>query len=356
MAVTRSKLRRRPRLGLDGKVVLALASVVLIAMAGSGQVRAEASQIRFVDQPGGLLYIPMHVVISQKLIEKRAKEAGLGDVKVSGTTMSGGAAMNDALLSGNADFLIAGVAPLLKLWDKTKGRSNEVRAMMAVASMPLQYITNDPRVKTAKDFVGITDHRIGVPAVKTSMQAVILEMVAEQLTGDPFKLNALTVSMPHPQSFTAVIGGKSPIRTHGGASEPFSSRLLKAKDKDIRLIFSSYDIVGPHTLVLLYCTRKWKEDNPKLFKIVYDAYMEAFAWANADFKRAAQFEKEYSQLTLEVDEIQAIISDRNRMFYDPVPRSTMKFADFLHRTKSIDNKPASWKDYMWETAHEFAGN
>lgn len=335
------------------KAALFAALGAIVAGGVSGQAWAEAKEVRFADQPG-LLYLPMHTVLSHKLVEKHAKKAGLGDIKVSGIRLSGGAATNDALISGNVDFVIAGTAPLLKIWDKTKGNI-DVKAIMSIADMPLKFITNDPRVKTIKDWVGITDHKIALPAVKTSIQATFLQMAAEKEFGDPFKLDALTVSMPHPQVVAAILGGKSEVRTHG-ATLPFSYQLLQAKDKGTHLVLSSYDVIGPHTTVLMYNTRKWKEANPKLFKAVFDAYMEAFEWINADLKRGAKLYKEHNQSKLELADLEGMITDKNEMFYSPAPRGTMKLAEFLHKTKSLNNMPASWKDYMWETAHGFNGS
>lgn len=324
------------------------ALAALIAGGISGTAWAEAKEVKFADQPG-LLYLPMHVVINNKLVEKYAKKAGLGDIKVSGIRLSGGAATNDALISGNVDFVIAGTVPLLKIWDKTKG-GIDVKAIISIADMALVFVTNDPRVKTIKDYVGITDHKIGLPAVKTSIQAASLQIAAEKAFGDPFKLDSLTVSIPHPQAVAALIGGKSEVRTHG-ATLPFSFQEMLHKDKGMHVAFSSFDFMGPHTTVLLYNTRKWKEANPKLFKAVYDAYMEAFAWINADTKRAAKLFKDYNKSKLELTDLEKMVADKNEVRYSPAPTGTMKFAEFLYKTKQIKNKPASWKDLMWEVAH-----
>jgi NitT/TauT family transport system substrate-binding protein len=333
------------------KAALFVALGAIVAGGVSGQAWAEANEVRFADQPG-LLYVPMHVVISQKLVEKHAKKVGLGDIKVSGIRLSGGAATNDALISGNVDFVIAGTAPLLKIWDKTKG-SIDVKAIMAISGMPLKFVTNDPRVKTIKDYVGITDHKIALPAVKTSIQASILQMASEKEFGDPFKLDALTVSMPHPQAVAAILSGKLEVKSHG-ATLPFSYQELKSGKG--HLVLSSFDLLGPHTTVFLYNTRKWKEANPKLFKVVYDAYNEAHQWINADLKRAAKLFKEYNKSKLELADLEGMITNKNEIFYDPAPKATMKFAEFLYKTKSLNNMPASWKDYMWDIAHGLNGS
>ena len=95
----------------------AIAAAVLAG--ASVNASAEADQVRFAQQ-FGLLYLPMHVVVDQGLVEACAKDAGLGDVKVSMHRFSGGAAVNQALLSGNVDFAAGGIGPLLTIWDKTR--------------------------------------------------------------------------------------------------------------------------------------------------------------------------------------------------------------------------------------------
>lgn len=97
--------------------VAALATGLTVGLAGPAA--AESDKVRFAQQ-FGLLYLPMHAVVSQKLVEACAKEKGLGDVKVSMHRFSGGAAVNQALLSKNVDFAAGGIGPLLKIWDKTR--------------------------------------------------------------------------------------------------------------------------------------------------------------------------------------------------------------------------------------------
>ena len=63
-------------------------------------------------------------------------------------------------------------------------------------SMPLYLNTNNPNVKSIKDFT--SKDKIALPAVKVSIQAVTLQMAAEKEFGEgnQNKLDALTVSTP----------------------------------------------------------------------------------------------------------------------------------------------------------------
>ena len=60
---------------------------------------------------GSSVYLLLNVAQEQKLIEKHAKAAGV-DAKVEWVKLSGGSAVNDALLSGNIEIASAGVGPL----------------------------------------------------------------------------------------------------------------------------------------------------------------------------------------------------------------------------------------------------
>jgi ABC-type nitrate/sulfonate/bicarbonate transport system substrate-binding protein len=69
--------------------------------------------------------------------------------------------MNEALLAGALDVVSAGVPPMLTIWDRTKGKQN-VKAIASLGSMPNYLLTNNPNVKSLKDFT--EKDRIAVPA------------------------------------------------------------------------------------------------------------------------------------------------------------------------------------------------
>src|SRR5689334_24042162 len=101
------------RLGLAALLVLAL------GVSASPAIAQEAREVRIVQQ-FGLSYLPLHVAVEQKLIEKHARAAGLGDIKVTLSKLGSGAAVNDALISGSVDIAMAGTTVLMTVWDKTK--------------------------------------------------------------------------------------------------------------------------------------------------------------------------------------------------------------------------------------------
>ena len=311
-----------------------------------------AQEIRFAEQ-FGLLYLPMQVVIHEKLVEKHAAKAGLTGVSAKMIKLSGGAAVNQALLSGNVEFASGGVGPLLTIWDRTHGTEDHVKAAFDLSKMPLKLLTNDPKVQKLEDYLKVSDHKIATPSV-SSIQAVTLRMASARAWGDSKKLDSLLVNMNHPTAVAALLSGGQTVKSHF-ATLPFSYQELKSGKT--RLVLNSFDVLGgPHSIVSLYGTTKWVKANPKLYKVVVDAYSEAFRFIEADLGRAAKVYVDFTKSKLSVEDVKAMIADKSEMEYGPAPKNTMPFAKFMHQEGAIKNLPASWKDYFHESAHGLEGS
>ena len=110
-----------PRLGKLATAIGLGFSLLAGSLVAPSAAHAEG-EIRIAEQ-FGIVYLLLNVVRDQNLIEKHGKQEGI-DIKVDWTQLSGGAAVNDALLSGSIDIAGAGVGPLLTIWDRTHGRQN----------------------------------------------------------------------------------------------------------------------------------------------------------------------------------------------------------------------------------------
>ncbi len=335
------------------RTVIGMAALALLGVSVASPSFAESNQVRFAQQ-FGLLYLPMHVVVGEKLVQKHAKKAGLGDIEVSMVALSGGAAVNQALLSGNVEFASGGIGPLLTIWDKTKG-SDDVKAAVDLAKMPLKLITNDPRVKKIQDYVGISDHKIATPSV-SSIQAVTLRMASVKLWGEENakKLDPVLVNMKHPDAVAALLSGGQTVKSHF-ATLPFSYQELKSGKA--HLVLNSFEVLGgQHSTIALYNTSKWKNANPKLYGAVVAAYAEAMDYIYADLDRAAQYFIDFTKSKLKLEDVKAMISDKNEIEFSLTPKATMRYAEFLHKIGDLKNRPSSWKDYYHENTHGMEGS
>ena len=329
--------------------VIATAALLALAIAPA---RAEVSEVR-VSHGFGVLYLPLMVMESEKLLEKQAKAAGLGEVKATYIVLDGGNVINDAMLSGALDIASIGVAGFLTLWAKAKDNpALEIRGLSGMSSSSLYLMTRNPTVKSLKDF---TDRdRIAVPGIKTSLPAVILHMAAAKEFGDGnySKLDPITVGLPHPEALTVLLSGKGEINSHM-ASPPFS--YIEDATPGLHRVFNSVDVLGNITLDMTYTSRKFYEANPKLCAAFISAMNEANALIAKDRKRAAEIYLAVSKQKSSPDEIIKILSDPNSRF-STIPDGTMKYAEFMSRVGTIKAKPASWKDLFFPPIYGAGGS
>ncbi|HSM92677.1 MAG TPA: ABC transporter substrate-binding protein [Anaeromyxobacteraceae bacterium] len=331
------------------RIVPALAALALVAQALPSPARAEVREIRFARQYG-LGYLPLLVLEDQKLIERRAAAAGLGDVKVTWAILGGGAPSNDALLSGSVDYISTGVAPLVLLWAKSGGK---VKGVAALGSTPVVVNTVNPAVRTVADF-GEKD-RIALPSVKVSIQAVVLQIAAEKAFGAAGwnRLDPLTVSLKHPDAAAAILSGRSEITAHV-ASPPFVEQELA--DKRVHAVLSSYDLLGgPHTFNVLSSTQAFADANPKTFAVVYDALAEAIAWIRKNPKAAAETYLRVSGSKEPLASVLAQVQDPTNE-YTTTPKRVGVFADFMARVGTAPARPKGWRDLFFPTVHGQPGS
>lgn len=326
--------------------VLALPALIRSASAQTTTVR--------VGKQYGLPFLPQMVMEEQKLIEKHAAQQGISGLKAEWLTMSGPGALNDALLGGQMEFVNVAAPSLGTLWDKTFGTPIEVHGLCAVQSMPYVLCTRNAAVKTIADFT--PNDRIAVPTVKISGQAMALQMAAAKLWGpDQYeRLDALTVSMAHPDAMQAMLSGRSEITGHFAVS-PF--HYYELATPGIHQVLKSYDTLGgKHTNGIQVATKRFHEANPKICAAVLNAHNEANAFINAHPRNAAQI---YVSLTKDrrnpVDEIAKMVADPD-VDYTTTPANVMKLIEFMHKAGRIKRMPASWKDLFFPDVHGVQGS
>jgi NitT/TauT family transport system substrate-binding protein len=326
--------------------VLALPALIRSASAQTTTVR--------VGKQYGLPFLPQMVMEEQKLIEKHAAQQGIPGLKAEWLTMSGPGALNDALLGGQMEFVNVAAPSLGTLWDKTFGTPIEVHGLCAVQSMPYVLCMRNAAVKTIADFT--PNDRIAVPTVKISGQAMALQMAAAKLWGpDQYeRLDALTVSMAHPDAMQAMLSGRSEITGHFAVS-PF--HYYELATPGIHQVLKSYDTLGgKHTNGIQVATRRFHEANPRICAAVLNAHNEANAFINAHPRDAAQI---YVALTKDrrnpVDELARMVADPD-VDYTTTPANVMKLIEFMHKAGRIKRMPGSWKDLFFPDVHGVQGS
>ena len=298
-------------------------------------------------------YLQFNLMEKHQLLEKHAKAAGIPEVKVVWATFNSPAAMNDALLSGSVDIVSGGVPGLLTIWARTQGTPNAVKGIAAFSSQPILLNTRNPKVKTIADF---TDQdKIAVPAVKISVQAMMLHMAAAKQWGaaNYAKLDPITVGMSPPDSTIALLSGAGDI-TSVFSVPPFQYQQLEKEG--IHTVLNSYDVFGgPHTFTVAWTSTQFRDKNPALYKALVAAFAEATEMLNKDVKEAAQLWIDNVKSKLTVEKVAEIASGK-QVKWTMVPESTMKYADFMHSVGTIKMKPADWKELFFPEVHDLPGS
>jgi NitT/TauT family transport system substrate-binding protein len=337
-----------PRLGrLMTTFGLGLALLVS-AMVAPTAAHAEG-ELRIAEQ-FGIVYLLLNVARDQQLIEKHSKEKGI-DIKVEWTRLSGGPAVNDALLSGSIDIAGAGLGPLLTIWDRTKGKQN-VKAVASLGTFPYYLLSNNPKVKTLADFT--ENDRIAVPAVGVSIQSRFLQYAAAKLWGDKeyARLDKYTVNLPHPDATAALIAGGTELTGHF-SNPPFQEQALQ--NPNVHVVLNSYDLLGPNSPTVLFATEKFREDNPKTYTAFIEALVEAQDFVRKDKGAAIDTYIRVTQSTADRATLLKTI-DNPQFDFSITPKNTYPLAEFLYRVGAIKNKPASWKDYFFQDAKPLQGS
>jgi NitT/TauT family transport system substrate-binding protein len=317
--------------------------ILLALIAALG--RAEVNEIRIPTGAGGVGFLPLLVMEKNHLIEKHA------NVKVRWINIGGPAVMNDALLSGSADFITAGPPAFITLWDRTV-TSAKIKGVAAMSSMPMYLNTRADHLKKLDD---VTEKdKIAVTAIKVSIPSIIMQMYAKQKYGEPAHFDKYTVTMTHPDAVIALLAGSSAVDAHF-TSPPFAQR--EKKDPRVRTIMLSDDVMGGSTtFTMVSTTTKFRDQNPKVYAAVLKAIDEANQMIAADKKSAAELllastnDKGFS-----VKEIVDVLSDPHIKF-TTTPENVMKYAEFMHGIGSIKSRPASWQDMFFPEIHGAPGS
>ncbi len=322
-----------------------------LALAAIRPACAAVPEIRFARQ-FSMGYLQFNVMEHHKLLEKHAAAMGLPDVNVTWVTFNGPDAMNTALLSDSVDIVSGGIPGLVTFWARTIGTSQEVRGVAALSSQPCLLNTRSAALRTIADLGA--GHRIAVPSVKVSIQAVTLQMATAKLFGreNYTKFDDLTVAMSPPDATIALLSGNSEVDC-AFSVPPYQAQQLQ-KD-GIHTLLNSFDVAGPHSFTLAWAKARFRNDNPVLYRALLAALREATEMVNADKRAAASLWLGDTHSKLPLDFVTEVIS-APQVSWTMTPQGTVNYASFMHDAGSVKQAPKIWSDMFFPEVAELAGS
>ena len=221
--------------------------------------------------------------------------------------------------------------------------------------MPYVLVTRSPDIKTIRDF---TDKdRIALPAVKLTGHAIALQMAAAKEWGREHydKLDAITISLSHPDATAALLAGKGEINAHF-ASSPFYYIELATPGVHQGAAFLRCGGRAPHQRRadgLEEVLRRQPEGlRGRGRRAGRGQRLHQGQPAQGGAKSISTMTKE-KRSTL--DEMEKMVTDPD-VDYTTTPVSVMKFVEFMNLAGTVKKKPASWKDLFFPIAYDRPGS
>ena len=170
----------------------------------------------------GIGYLPLTIMLHEKLVEKHAAQAGLS-LTTKWSVLGNAVPINDEFLAGTIHVGSGGIAPMVIAWDRTRGNI-EIKGIGALCALP-NFLVGQHPYKSVKDF---TDKdRISMAGAGQSIQTMYLQMEVAKAYGiaEFKKLNPLFVNLSHPDGLAALLSGQE--ITASFLSPPFQYRALE---------------------------------------------------------------------------------------------------------------------------------
>jgi len=331
-----------------------------VALSGAGILAAPAlvqaqapARVRISVQPG-MSMMPLVIAQETKLVERRLAAAGLGNVAIEWTQISGGTAMNDALLSDSIDFASGGLPPAILLWEKTKGTPLEARALASMASIPQMLFARNPAVKTIRDFT--PQDRIAVPALRVGLQAMLVQMAAAQAFGPDAwnRYENIMLQISHADAFAALSGAVATEITAHMSGPP--QQWTQMRDAKLTRVFESTSVTeGPASQNVIYARMAYRQRNPEIVRAVLAALDDSMAAIKSDLPGSVAIFLRAQRTNMDAGELAQNLRDPNVTF-DTTPNRSLFFSQFMLRAGLIKQGPATWRDIWMPDMHERNGS
>jgi len=330
-----------------------IALLVMCALLAACGTSDDTPRVRIPTGAGGVGFLPLLVMREHRLIEKHAAGLGVDDLTVDWLDLGGPSVMNDALISGSVDFIIAGPPAFITLWDRTRD-TLDVRGVAALSALPMYLNTRAPHLQSVDDLR--EGDRIAVTGIKVSIPAIIMQMYAAQKYGpdEAYRFDPFTVQLTHPDGVIAMLAESSDIAAHF-TSPPFHQR--ERRDPRVRTIMNSNDVMGgTTTFTMMSTTRRFRDANPQIYAAVLAALGESMQLIAADRPAAARLLIAASgDAGLDEAELTALLADPEIVF-TTTPANTLRYAEFMHSIGSIEHLPESWRDLFFPDIHALPGS
>jgi NitT/TauT family transport system substrate-binding protein len=314
---------------------LTLVCALTVVALPAGVSAAPLQEIKIAGQ-FGLVYAPLMVAEKLDIFAKYG-------LKPVWKEYGSGAAVREALISGDAEVGFMGIPPFLIGWDK----GTPWKAAVGFVVVPVGLVTNDPSIKSLKDFK--PGDKIAVPS-PGSVQHILLSMAADKELGSATALDKYLMAMPHPDAAAALISKKG-LTAHF-TTPPYLFEELN--QPGFHLVTDDIKSFGrPFSFNVGVVTKEYHDKHPVQYASFIMAISEAMARVVTNTKEVANLLAPEFKLT--PDKTYKYMTWPG-MDYTTAPYGLMGFADFMKKAGYIKRVPKDLSEIAWENLVAFVGN
>ncbi len=308
-----------------------LALLVLFASACGTSTSASSgsdapSSFSIVYQPG----LGAAIFISLKLQKTLDKQ--FPNTNFQWKIVNSGAAVREAVLSGQGQIGSLGLPPFLVGWDK----GMDWKVLLATSRSDAWLVAKDPKFKSLKDF-GPND-KIGVVA-PDSQQAIQLRKFAQEQLGDAHALDKNMVAIGAADGEAALLSGQIAAQLSG---PPFQNREVAA---GAHILLHTQDSFGPVGAGLIVLPQSFYNQYPAFSKKIYQDLEESSAYVASHHDEVAQ---ELAQDKISggggtAPQFKTLLDDTSLVF-DTTPSGLIAYSTFMKSIGLISKVPTSVSD------------
>jgi len=266
---------------------------------------------------GGIGYAPVHVMESQKLIEKNYN----GNVEVNYVKLDSGAVINEGIIGGTIDIGCMGLAPAIS--GVSKGIPYKAIANLCSQSNGL--MSNDASISSLKQIK--PEDKIALVSTG-SIQHILLGMAAEKTLGDAHALDNNIQRMSHAEGMAALEAGV--VKLHLTSAPFIYQERAQAKYIELPEVKEAWP-QGNTFLVAMAATTL--ENDKDLFEAVQKAFAQSVDYINSNPDDTISIEEQYLKLDKEV--IKSYLKKPDCKFFTDI-RGLRLMAEFMKRAGFVE--------------------
>lgn len=306
-------------------ISILLVSALLFCLASCKSTKGETLTIAY---QGGIGYAPVHIIETNKLIQKYYEK----DIDIQFKKLDSGASINEGIIGGTVQVGCMGISPAIS----AISAGVPCKIFTGLCSQAHGLMTNDISIESLKD-IKPTDK---IALVSTgSIQHILLAMAAEKELGDAHALDNHIQSMSHSEGMAALQSGT--VKLHLTSSPFIIQEKESGQYSELKSITQIWDI--RNTFLVATVATTLQTDNPELFNAIKSAFNDAINFINNDIDKTIEIECKY--LELDKKTVERYINDEYCKFF-PELKGADKMLEFMLRAGFLSN-PVNLEDLMF---------